>query len=76
MSVYLNIIEIIVSIALMVFILVQSKGAGFSGTFTNENSIFRTRRGVEKTLFQFTLILSGLFILISVISVLIPGRVG
>ncbi len=76
MGTYLNLIEIIISIALILFVLLQSKGAGFSGTFQNDTSIFRTRRGVEKTLFQFTLVLAALFIVISIVSVLLPGRVG
>lgn len=73
MSIYLNLIEIIVSIALILFVLLQSKGAGFSGTFSTDTSIFRTRRGVEKTLFHFTLGLAGLFVAISIISVLVTG---
>ncbi|MCL5026340.1 MAG: preprotein translocase subunit SecG [Chloroflexi bacterium] len=73
MATYLNLIEIIISIGLILFVLLQSKGAGFSGTFSTDTSIFRTRRGVEKTLFQFTLVLAGLFVVISIISVLATG---
>ncbi len=76
LTTYLNLVEIIISIALILFILLQSKGAGFSGTFSTDSSVFRTRRGVEKTLFHFTLVLSGVFVLVSIASVLIGGPVG
>jgi preprotein translocase subunit SecG len=61
--------QIIISLILMVVILLQSKGASFSGTFNNEASVFRTRRGLEKTLFQLAIGLAIVFIVISVLSV-------
>ncbi|MCL4459310.1 MAG: preprotein translocase subunit SecG [Chloroflexi bacterium] len=75
MLTYLNIVEMILSIVLIVVILLQTKGAGFSGTFSADTSIFRTRRGIEKTLFNFTIILAVIFLLVSVISV-IAARTG
>ena len=69
MSSYLNVAQIIISLILMVVILLQSKGASFSGTFNNEASVFRTRRGLEKTLFQLAIGLAIVFIVISVLSV-------
>jgi preprotein translocase subunit SecG len=69
-------IQIVISIALLLFVLLQSKGAGFSGTFSNDSSVFRTRRGVEKTLFNFTLVLATVFVIISIVSVLTAGSVG
>ena len=68
---YLNIAQIIISVALIVVVLLQSKGAGFSGTFNNDASVFRTRRGLEKTLFQLAIGLSIVFVLISIVSVFI-----
>jgi preprotein translocase subunit SecG len=64
---YLNIIQIIVSIVLVVVILLQVRGSGFGELGTQ--SVFRTRRGVEKTLFQATIVLSAVFILVSMWSV-------
>ncbi len=69
MSSYLNIAQIIISIVMMVVILLQSKGASFSGTFQNDASVFRTRRGIEKTLFQLAIGLAVVFVIISVLSV-------
>jgi preprotein translocase subunit SecG len=71
---YLYIIQIIISIALIVVILVQSKGAGgLGGLFGGGDSggVYKTRRGVERTLFQVTIGLAIVFLLFSVISVLL-----
>jgi preprotein translocase subunit SecG len=53
MQTALNIAMIIVSVVLIALILLQTKGSSFSGAFGGDpGSINRTRRGVEKTLFQ------------------------
>ncbi len=69
MVTYFNIAEIIISIVLILVLLLQARGAGFSGTFNSDSSVFRTRRGVEKTLFQLTIFLAALFVVISILSV-------
>lgn len=70
MTTYLYIVQLLVAIVLIVAILLQSRGAGFSGAFNTDSSVFRTRRGVEKTLFHFTLVLSAVFVILAVVSVL------
>ncbi len=63
---FLNIAQIIVAVSLMVAILVQVKGEGLGSFFGGEGGgIFRTRRGWEKTLFNFTIALSIVFFLVS-----------
>ena len=64
---YLNVIQIIVSAVLVLVILLQVRGSGFGELGTQ--SVFRTRRGVEKTLYQMTIVLSVVFIAISLWSV-------
>jgi preprotein translocase subunit SecG len=64
---YINYIQIIVSIVLVIVILLQVRGSGFGELGTQ--SVFRTRRGIEKTLFQLTIVLAAAFILISMWSV-------
>jgi preprotein translocase subunit SecG len=58
----LFIVQIILSIAMMVVVLLQSKG-GLGGLFGGEGSVFHRRRGVEKTLFQVTIGLAVIFFL-------------
>jgi preprotein translocase subunit SecG len=65
---YVNIVQIVISIVLVGVIALQARGSGFSATFTSDSSIYRTRRGVEKTLFNFTIVLAVAFVLISLAS--------
>ena len=64
----MNVIQLLVSILLVVVILAQVKEGG-GGLFGSASSTIRTRRGLEKTLFQFTIFLSVAFVVISIISV-------
>jgi preprotein translocase subunit SecG len=65
---FLAIGQLIVSIALMAAILLQSRGTGLSGTFGGDSAVYRSRRGIEKRLFQFTVVLGGLFVLFSLVA--------
>ena len=68
MQTVLNIAQIIVSIVLTALIILQARG-GLGGIFGGGGSVYRTRRGMEKTMFQFTIILAVVFIIISMLSV-------
>lgn len=68
MKLYLNIAQIVLSVALILAILLQVRGGGLGGIFGQADSVFRTRRGVEKTLFQITIVLVVLFIIISIVA--------
>ncbi len=70
MNPILAIAEILVSIGLIAAILLQSRGAGLGATFGGESSAYRSRRGVEKTLFQFTIVLTVLFVIVCLIAFL------
>ena len=60
--------QIIVSIALIVAILLQARGTGLSGTFGGDSAVYRSRRGVERRLWQFTIVLLVLFVVFSLAS--------
>jgi len=64
---YLSVVQIIISFTLILIVLVQARGEGGFGT--RASSVVRTRRGVEKTLFQLTIVLVAIFLLISAVSV-------
>ena len=67
MQTYLQIVQILVAIMLVGVILLQVKGVGV-GIFGAAQSSFRTRRGLEKTLFQFTIALVVLFIILAIVA--------
>ena len=60
--------QIIVSIALIFAILLQARGTGLSGTFGGDSAVYRSRRGIERRLWQFTIVLLILFALFSLVS--------
>ena len=69
---YIQIIQIIISVALIAIILVQAQGqGGLGGIFGGDSTVYRTRRGVEKTLFNVTIGLAVAFFVVSIISVLV-----
>ena len=67
MQTYFSIAQIVLSIALILAILFQVRGGGLGGIFGQASTVFRTKRGVEKTLFRLTIVLVVLFIAISII---------
>ncbi len=68
MLTYLNVAQIVVSVALVLTCLLQVRGGGLGGIFGQADTVYRTKRGVEKTLFQFTVALAILFVIVSIIS--------
>jgi len=65
---YFSVAQIIVAVVLIVVILLQVRGGGLGGIFGQAETTFRTRRGLEKTLFQFTIALVVIFIVLSILN--------
>jgi preprotein translocase subunit SecG len=65
----LNIVQIVISVLLILVILFQVKGGGLGGIFGQAESVYRTKRGVEKWLFWATIILSALFIILAIATI-------
>ncbi|MBE0611254.1 MAG: preprotein translocase subunit SecG [Dehalococcoidia bacterium] len=68
---FMNVLQIIVSVTLIVVVLLQAKGSGFGAALggMSGGSVYRTKRGLEKTLFQATILLIIVFIFVSFLSV-------
>ena len=65
MVTYLNIALIIISVLLILSVILQSKGAGLGGlSGADTGSVYTARRGVERTLFRLTIILSIIFFIV------------
>jgi preprotein translocase subunit SecG len=69
MQIYLYAAQIVLAVALVLAIMLQIRGGGLGGIFGQPDSVYRTKRGVEKTLFQFTIVLAVLFIVVAIITV-------
>ncbi|MCJ7654997.1 MAG: preprotein translocase subunit SecG [Dehalococcoidia bacterium] len=66
MFTYLIIAQCVVAAAMIAVITLQVRGGGLGGIFGQPESVYRTRRGVEKSLFQFTIGLTILFVIICI----------
>ncbi len=69
---FMNILQITISAILIVVVLLQVKGSGFGAALggMSGGSVYRTKRGLERTLFQATILLVIAFVMISFLSVL------
>jgi preprotein translocase subunit SecG len=65
---YLYIAQIVVAAALILIVLLQVRGGGLGGIFGQADTVYRTKRGVEKTLFQLTIALVIIFIILAIVS--------
>lgn len=66
----LKITQAVVAILLMIVILIQNRGTGLSGIFGGEGGVYRSRRGAEKNLFIITIVLSVLFLGLSMVGLI------
>lgn len=74
MGTYLNLALIIVSVALIVIIILQSRGAGLGGlTGSDMGGGFHVRRGLERLLFNVTIVMSVLFFVLALLNVVLTG---
>ncbi|MEE8420117.1 MAG: preprotein translocase subunit SecG [Dehalococcoidales bacterium] len=71
MEVYLNIAQIVLAVTLILIILLQVRGGGLGGIFGQADTVYRTRRGLEKTMFQLTIALAVIFITVALISLVL-----
>jgi preprotein translocase subunit SecG len=62
--------QMILAIALIASILLQQRGTGLGGAFGGEVTAYRSRRGIERTLFRMTVVLSVLFVAFSLLNLL------
>ena len=70
MEAALQIVSIIVSVVLVILVLMQAKGSGLGDLLGGgeRGGITRTRRGLEKTLYQVTIVLGFVFLMVAILS--------
>jgi preprotein translocase subunit SecG len=73
MDTYLYIAQIVVAVALIIVSLLQVRGGGLGGIFGQADTVYRTKRGVEKTMFQLTIVLAVIFVALAIVSLRING---
>jgi preprotein translocase subunit SecG len=70
-DVYLRIVLMVVSVVLIALVMLQARGSGLAGMFGGDGGVYKTRRGVEKTVYNATVVFSAIFLSISLVIVLI-----
>ncbi len=75
LSTALQIAQIVLAITLILVVVLQMRGSNVPGVFGGKDSasVFSTRRGLEKTLFQATIVLAVIFVVVSIASVKFAG---
>jgi len=66
---YLAVGQLLIAVALIAVILLQVQGGGLGGIFGQPDAVYRTRRGIERTLFRLTLVLAYVFVVLAMIIV-------
>ncbi|HEY2594285.1 MAG TPA: preprotein translocase subunit SecG [Chloroflexota bacterium] len=64
------VVQMLLAIVLIAAVLLQARGSGFSAFGSSDSSIYRTRRGFERTLFQFTIVVAVAWVLVSIAAAL------
>jgi preprotein translocase subunit SecG len=73
-KVYLYLAQIVLAVTIIVLVMLQAKNAGLGNVFGGgDMGVARTRRGVEKTLFNATIVVGVVFLLLCVVTVRIAG---
>lgn len=67
----ISLIQIVISILLVTAILLQQRGTGLGAAFGGSSDVFRTKRGIEKSLFYATIVLAVLFFVTAIVNVLL-----
>lgn len=67
---FLQIIQILIAAAVVVVVVLQARSGGMGSIFGGDSSLYRTRRGLEKTLYEATIGLGILFVLFAFLNVL------
>ncbi len=73
LNVFLGIAQVVLAVALIVAVLVQSKGEELGGVFGGAQSVYQTRRGVDRLLFTITVFLAIAFFVLAVVNVIVSA---
>jgi len=71
----LTIIQIVISVILVLTILLQSRGTGLGAAFGGESNVYRTKRGIEKTLLVLTIVFGVLFFGVGIAIAVLPSYI-
>lgn len=71
----LQIVMVISGILVIIAILLQQRGASLGAGFGSSGELFTTRRGIDKSLFNITIVLSVIFVLSILVGLILPTSI-
>lgn len=69
----LQIVMFVSAILMIIAILLQQRGATLGAGFGSSGELYTTRRGIDKNLFEVTIVLAVIFVLSILVSLLLPN---
>lgn len=72
----ISIVQLVLAVVLIASILMQHRGTGLGGVFGSQGNVYRSKRGMEKVLFNSTIVIGVLFVLLSLAYVILSARLG
>ncbi|MBI2007572.1 MAG: preprotein translocase subunit SecG [Candidatus Blackburnbacteria bacterium] len=67
---FLMLAQTVLAAILVALVLLQSRGAGLGSAWGGGGELYTTRRGMEKMLFRLTILVAGLFVVVSLASLI------
>jgi preprotein translocase subunit SecG len=69
----LQIITVVSAVLMIIAILLQQRGASLGAGFGSSGELYTTRRGIDKSLFEVTIILAVIFVLSILVGLVLPS---
>lgn len=73
MDIFLQVVMVGSSVLMIAAILLQQRGASLGAGFGSSGELFTSRRGIDKNLFEFTIIMAVVFVLSILAALLLPS---
>lgn len=70
MKIIFSIVQLVLAILLIIAVLMQQRGSGLGAAFGGGGGVYGTRRGIDKVLFQITIVISILFFAVAIVNLL------
>ncbi len=73
LNVFLSIAQIVLGVALIAGVLLQSKGEELGGVFGGQQGVYQTRRGIDRLLFTITIFIAIAFFALAIVNVIVSA---
>ena len=68
----LQVVTVVSAVLMVILILLQQRGASLGAGFGSSGELYTTRRGLDKSLFEVTLVMATIFVLSILVGLVLP----